>query len=140
MQVMHEDFGVKVEEPLVMSDGFGKCPERFVREEILEECFTNILNTLALDEEVVNLVAVALRQSHQDAKQFHDEAVARLQAEYTRIQGRIDAAPQIAQDIRRQIFRAGHRRRGASNHIEFGSRPRRHGRPGVAARLESAQR
>ena len=33
----------------------------------------------------------ALRQSHADEKQFHDEAIARLQAEYTRLQGRIDA-------------------------------------------------
>jgi site-specific DNA recombinase len=69
----------------------GKCPERFTREEVLEECFTDILKSIALDEEVINLVAMALRESHQDAKRFHDEAIARLQAEYTKLQGRIDA-------------------------------------------------
>jgi len=69
----------------------GKCPERFTREEVLEECFTDILQGIALDEEVIDLVAMALRESHRDAKQFHDAAVARLQAEYTKLQGRIDA-------------------------------------------------
>ena len=33
----------------------------------------------------------ALRQSHGDEKQQHDEAVARLHTEYARLQGRIDA-------------------------------------------------
>ena len=36
-------------------------------------------------------VATALRQSHDDEKHHHDEAIARLQAEYTRLQNRIDA-------------------------------------------------
>jgi len=32
-----------------------------------------------------------LRQSHGDEKQYHDEAIGRLQAEYKKLQGRIDA-------------------------------------------------
>jgi len=35
-------------------------------------------------------VTDALRQSHGDEKRHHDEAIARLQAEYRRLQGRID--------------------------------------------------
>jgi site-specific DNA recombinase len=69
----------------------GKCPEPFTREEVLEGRFTEVLRGLVLDEEVIAFAAEALRQSHQDARRFHDDAVARLQAEYTRIQGRIDA-------------------------------------------------
>jgi site-specific DNA recombinase len=69
----------------------GKCPEPFTREEVLEQCFTDILRGLALDEEVVELVGKALKQSHQDVKRFHDESMGRLQAEYTKIQNRIDA-------------------------------------------------
>jgi len=68
----------------------GKCDEPFTREETLEECFTGILKGLVLDDEVLELVKVALRESHQDARRFHDQAIARLQAEYTKLQGRID--------------------------------------------------
>jgi site-specific DNA recombinase len=35
-------------------------------------------------------VSSALRQSHVDEKQFHDEAIDRLQGEYKRLQNRID--------------------------------------------------
>jgi site-specific DNA recombinase len=44
-----------------------------------------------LDDEVAAWVAEALRHSHTDAKQHHDEAIARLQVEYNRLQSRIDA-------------------------------------------------
>ena len=44
-----------------------------------------------LDHEVIGWVTDALRQSHADEKWFHEEAIARLQAEYTRLQSRIDA-------------------------------------------------
>lgn len=69
----------------------GKCPEPFVREEVLEECFTDILKGLVFDEEILALVREALRQSHEDAKRFHEESMARLEAEHTKLQGRIDA-------------------------------------------------
>lgn len=70
----------------------GKCPEKFTREEVLEECFTDILRGIKIDEEVLALVSEALRESHKDERQFHDEAVARLQAEYTKIQNRLNRA------------------------------------------------
>jgi site-specific DNA recombinase len=69
----------------------GKCPERYTREEVLADRFTDLLRGLALDDEVVGWVTDALRQSHSDEKQFHEEAIGRLQAEYTRLQSRIDA-------------------------------------------------
>jgi site-specific DNA recombinase len=40
---------------------------------------------------VLAWVTEALKGSHVEEKQFHDEAVARLQAEYTKLQNRIDA-------------------------------------------------
>lgn len=70
----------------------GKCPEPFVREEVLEAKFTEVLLRIAFDDEVTALVADALRESHQDQKRFHAEAVARLQAEQTKLQNRIDGA------------------------------------------------
>ena len=46
---------------------------------------------LSFSEEVLGWVTQALRNSHQDEKKFHDEAIARLQREHRRIQDRIDA-------------------------------------------------
>ncbi|MBI3073642.1 MAG: recombinase family protein [Deltaproteobacteria bacterium] len=68
----------------------GKCPEPYVREERLAEEFETVLEQIIFDDNVITWVAEALKQSHADEKKFHDEAVARLQAEYTRLQGRID--------------------------------------------------
>ena len=69
----------------------GKCPEPYTREEVLEEHFTDLLNGLVLDDEVMGWVTEALRQSHSDAKRHHDGVIARLQTEYNRLQNRIDA-------------------------------------------------
>jgi hypothetical protein len=57
----------------------------------LEARFVHLIQTLAFDDEVLGWVTVALRQRHADEKRFHDEALARLQAEHTRLQGRIGA-------------------------------------------------
>jgi hypothetical protein len=68
-----------------------KCPDPYTREEVLEERFADLLKGLVFDGEVLSWVIEALRQSHTDEKRHHDEAIARLQAEYTRLQNRIDA-------------------------------------------------
>jgi site-specific DNA recombinase len=69
----------------------GKCPERYTRQEVLEERFAQLLKGLAFDDEIMAWVAEALRQSHQDERRYHDEAIARLQAEHARLQDRLDA-------------------------------------------------
>jgi site-specific DNA recombinase len=69
----------------------GKCPEPYTREELLEERFAVLLKGLVLDDEIMAWVTEALRQSHVDAKRYHDAAIARLHAEYNRLQSRIDA-------------------------------------------------
>ena len=68
-----------------------KCPEPYTREEVLAERFAGLLKGLAVDSEVVEWVAGALRESHVDEKHEREEAVARLQADYDRIQARLDA-------------------------------------------------
>jgi site-specific DNA recombinase len=65
--------------------------ERYTREEFLEEQFAAPLKGLVLDDEIMGWVTEALRQSHSDAKQHHDAAIARLHAEYNRLQSRVDA-------------------------------------------------
>jgi len=69
----------------------GKCPDPYVREEVLEERFEGLLRALAFDEEVLQWVTEALRESHKDLKHFHDQALARLQSEYNLLQNRLDA-------------------------------------------------
>jgi len=69
----------------------GKCPEPYTREEVFEEKFTELLEELSFDHEILEWITEALRQSHEDEKAYHDEAISRLQNEYTRLQGRIDA-------------------------------------------------
>jgi len=70
----------------------GKCPEKFTREEVLEECFTDILRGIKIDDEVLTLVSTALLASQKDQRKFHDAAIARLQAEYSKLQNRINRA------------------------------------------------
>jgi DNA invertase Pin-like site-specific DNA recombinase len=69
----------------------GKCPDRYTREEILEEQFAELLRGLSFDTEVLDWVSDALRESHVDERRYHDEAIGRLQAEYQRLQARLDA-------------------------------------------------
>ena len=69
----------------------GKCPEKYVREEVLEEKFTEILRSLRFDDEILAWVRDALLDSHVEEEKFHREAVTRLQEEYNRLQRRIDA-------------------------------------------------
>ena len=68
----------------------GKCEEPYVREEILEENFGKVIRSLRFDPETLDWITSALKESHQDEKRFHDEAVQRLQGEYSRLQNRID--------------------------------------------------
>jgi site-specific DNA recombinase len=69
----------------------GKCPEPYVREGVLEAQFTAGLRRLKFDDEVLAWVKQALRQSHADERREHEAAIARPQAEHTKIQRRIDA-------------------------------------------------
>ena len=69
----------------------GKCPEPYTREEVLEEEFGTLLRGISFSEEVLGWVTRALRESHQDEKKFHDDAIAKLQREHRRLQDRIDA-------------------------------------------------
>ena len=69
----------------------GKCGEPYVREEVLEQQFGQHLARLGIDQEVSEWIVRALRESCSDEKREHNEAIARLQAEWDRLQKRIDA-------------------------------------------------
>ena len=69
-----------------------KCPERYVREEVLEAKLSSLIGQLTFSDDVLEWVTTALRDSHQDEQREHDAAVTRLQAEYERLQARLHAA------------------------------------------------
>ena len=70
----------------------GKCPEPYVREEALTEQFKTRLAELRLDADLGEMFRTALRESHVDKSNFHEQAVAGLQADYDRLEQRINAA------------------------------------------------
>ena len=78
----------------------GKCPEPYVRQEVLEKHFSDLLEHLVFDEEVRDWIAEGLRRSHGDQKRGHAEAVTRLQAESNRLQARLDVMYQDKLDGR----------------------------------------
>jgi hypothetical protein len=67
------------------------CRRKHVREEALETQFTELLGRLKFDDEVLEWVRDALHASHADERREHEEAIRRHQAEYKRLQDRINA-------------------------------------------------
>jgi site-specific DNA recombinase len=72
-------------------DSPAACRRRYVREEVLEKQFTDMLGHLQFDDEVLEWVREALYASHADERREHEEAIRRLQAEHKRIGDRINA-------------------------------------------------
>ena len=69
----------------------GKCPEKFVREEVLQEKFAALLAGLHFSTRIYELIVRALKESFIVEKHDHDEAVANLRAEIDRLQNRLEA-------------------------------------------------
>lgn len=67
------------------------CRRKYVREEVLERQFTELLGRLKFDDEVLEWVRDALHASHTDERREHEDAIKRHQAEYKRLRDRIDA-------------------------------------------------
>jgi site-specific DNA recombinase len=69
----------------------GKCPEKkYVREEEVARQFGEALSLIRMEKNILSWVTKALKESHKDEKEFHDEAVSRLQKKYKKSQSRID--------------------------------------------------
>jgi site-specific DNA recombinase len=67
------------------------CRRHYVREEALEAQFTELLGRPKFDDEVLEWVRDALHASHADERREHGDAIKRHQAEYKRLQDRINA-------------------------------------------------
>jgi len=68
----------------------GRCIEPYVRQEVLEQHFANLLKGISLSPEVLGWAKEALHESHAYEQSFHSEAVDQLKAEHTRLQSRLD--------------------------------------------------
>ncbi|SNS67480.1 Site-specific DNA recombinase [Sphingomonas laterariae] len=68
----------------------GKCPEPYVRQEILDTYFENVLARLRLDDEVFGLVQRALREGHADERRDREARKEKLIAEASQLQDRLD--------------------------------------------------
>jgi len=60
----------------------GACPEKYVREEEIARQFGEALQAIQLDGEIFSWIVTALKESHHDAKHYHDERVAAFQKQY----------------------------------------------------------
>ena len=68
----------------------GKCPEPYIREEVLEDWFTGLLMALRFDDQVYAWIRTALVDNFEKEKEFHIKAVKQLEEQSTRLQGRLD--------------------------------------------------
>ncbi len=69
----------------------GNCRERYVREEEIARQFGVALRNIQMDNEVLEWIITALKESHGDEKRYHDEMIAKLQKQDQILQDRIDA-------------------------------------------------
>jgi hypothetical protein len=69
----------------------GDCPEPYTREEVLEQKFTEMLNSLTFSDEVLAWATDVMHDGHADERKPHEDAIARLQREHQRVQDRIEA-------------------------------------------------
>jgi site-specific DNA recombinase len=61
-----------------------------VREEEIARQFGEALQAIQPDGEIFSWIVTALKESHQEAKRYHDECVAAFQKQYQKLQDRLD--------------------------------------------------
>lgn len=71
--------------------GYADCRRKYVREEVLDKTFADLLDQLRFDEEVLEWVKAALTASHADERREQEQAIHRCQTEYSRLEDRLHA-------------------------------------------------
>ncbi|RJX30435.1 MAG: hypothetical protein C4531_09095 [Desulfurivibrio sp.] len=69
----------------------GKCPEKWVREEEIARQFGQAIGAIKMDNDVLGWVIAALKESHADTIKYHADRMTALQAQYDKLQRRLDA-------------------------------------------------
>ena len=67
-----------------------KCPDPYVREEVLERQFSELMGQLRFDEDMLAWVKTALLDSHHDEVREREQAMRRHRTECDTLQKRID--------------------------------------------------
>jgi site-specific DNA recombinase len=73
------------------SGHYGKCPEPYVRQERLEEAFTDVLRGLEMDEDIIEWVKLDLVDRRHKRADYREAEISRLQAEYDAMKHRFEA-------------------------------------------------
>lgn len=68
----------------------GKCGQPYVKEEILSEKFGEVVKNIQISENTVEWIKEALLLSHKEEIEYHHKQIAILQAQYNKLQDRID--------------------------------------------------
>lgn len=76
----------------------GKCGEPWVREEVIADAYSEALEQLRVDEDVMSWLVTALKEGHKDEKDFRRNIIDTLQRDYDRIQARMDRAYELYLD------------------------------------------
>ncbi|WP_246684802.1 zinc ribbon domain-containing protein [Mesorhizobium sp. B2-7-1] len=71
--------------------GYGDCRRKYVREEVLDQEFADLLDRLHFDEEILEWVKAALMASRADERREHEQAIHRCRVEYKRLEDRLHA-------------------------------------------------
>lgn len=69
----------------------GGCEQKYVKEEILEAEYCEVIGKIVLPAEFVDWAVSVIREKQDEEQAFHLDAAARLDAELARIQKRLDA-------------------------------------------------
>lgn len=67
----------------------GKCPEKFIREEALEEKLDHLVRGVQLPENILDWLIRALQESHKEEQKFHEEAIGPLKVKEAKLEQRL---------------------------------------------------
>jgi site-specific DNA recombinase len=70
----------------------GNCGQPYLREELLEEELGQFVKDIVIDDERLEWIKEALRESHVDEKAHHDEMIAKLTSQLGKLQQKLDRA------------------------------------------------
>lgn len=68
----------------------GKCGNKFIREEILTEKLGELVKKIRIEPKIIDWLKEALLMSHKDEQEYHNSQIKSLQAQYNKLQHRLD--------------------------------------------------
>jgi site-specific DNA recombinase len=68
----------------------GKCKQPYLRQEVLEETFENLLNNIQISDEIQNFILKGIKDSFKDKIKYHNSLVNNLEKQIKVLQNRID--------------------------------------------------